>query len=132
MNGLLPSLLRLRIMKMKRFLPSSLYILVSRLNYEEGLTKSQLNKIKLLGESVGLTQDEVIAALDRPLSPMGLGGKQKIAIYFTMFVATAMIIIGSLFIWAVLDPETAPIHTYVPGTFYGTIQPKDFAIFRTP
>ena len=130
MNQSFQPLFQTRLLRMKKYLPSSLFTVIRRLTYGEGPTNSQLKKIKLLGEDIGLSEKEIIASLDRPSGPIGVGGRQKTAIYFTMLVALVVVVIGSLFIWAVLDPETAPFKTYTPGTFYGTIRPKDFAIAR--
>jgi hypothetical protein len=131
MNQSILLLFRPRLQRLKQHLPSSLFTVVSRFTYGVKPTNSQLKRINLLGVDIGLSENEVVAALADSSSPIRVGGRQKIAVYFSMLVAVVMIAIGSLFIWVILDPETAPIKTYVPGTFYGTIRPMDFQIYGT-
>jgi hypothetical protein len=94
--------------------------------------RTQLEQIERLGRDIGLSKTEVVASLHATPNTMGAGITQKKAVYFVMLFVVVIIVWGLLYIWAVLDPETAPFKTYVPGTFYGTIRPKDFALAGYP
>ena len=118
-----------RYRRVEPYLPKKLQGALKQMTGRNSPNETQLDQIKLLGEDIGLSENEVLASLGRPSSPMGVDGRQRTTIYFTMLVAIMVIVWGALYIWAILDPETAPIKTYVPGTFYGTIKPKDFAFY---
>jgi hypothetical protein len=101
--------------------------MIERTMTRSTLSREQLSKIEQLGKNVGLEREEIIAAIDNPIPNSGIPGHPKSLLIVT-FVAIAVIVVGLvLMVWTVVDPETSPIHTYVPGSLYGTIRPQDFA-----
>ena len=121
-----------RYRRIETYLPKQLQGIFQRMTGRRRPNRAQLNQIERLGSEIGLSRNEVVASLHATPSTMGAGITQKKAIYFVMMIAVVIIAWGLLYIWAVLDPETAPFKTYVPGTFYGTIRPKDFALAGYP
>jgi hypothetical protein len=89
-------------------------------------TKSQLDKVTKLGESIGLERKEIIAAIDAPLADSGFIGKSRVSLYVSLIMVTIIVILGVLLTWYVVDPDSFPIPTYTPGTLYATIRPQDF------
>jgi hypothetical protein len=101
--------------------------MIERTMTKSRLSREQLSEIEQLGKKVGLEREEIIAAIDRPIPDSGVPGHPK-SLLFVTFIAMAVIVVGVvLMVWTVVDPETSPIHTYVPGSLYGTIRPQDFA-----
>ena len=111
----------------KPYLPQSIVSHVEHVFGKPGPTRKQLSEIARLGESVGLERNEVLAAIDAPLSNQGVPGGGRASIIIPMILVSIIVVASILLIWAVVDPESFPIHTYAPGTFYGTIRPQDFS-----
>jgi len=119
--GILP-----KYISIKRHLPKTLTSMIEKTMTRSGLSGEQLSKIEQLGRNVGLEREEIIAAIDSPIPNSGIPGHPKSLLIVT-FVAMAVIVVGIvLIVWTVVDPETSPIHTYVPGSLYGAIRPQDF------
>lgn len=112
---------------MKQFLPGSLFTLLDILTKEDGPTKSQLERIKLLGEDIGLGEDDVLTALEPSSGPIGFDSQRRPTLYLSYILILIVVTIGVLVVWTIVDPESSPIKTYLPGTLYGTIRPDDFA-----
>ena len=117
-----------RYRRVEPFLPEKFQAILRRMMGRKKPNKTQLDRIEKLGNNIGLSRNEVVASLDTSPSPLGVGVSQRKAIYFTMLCAVFVVVWGVFYIWAILDPDTAPFKTYVPGTFYGTIKPQDFAV----
>lgn len=118
---LLPSLKIVR-----PYLPQSIVSQIEYLFPKPNPTKEQLREIAKLGESVGLERSEIIAAIDAPLSNQRIPIRGRESIFIRLILLSFLVVISILIVWAVVDPASAPIHTYVPGTDYGTIRPQDF------
>ena len=116
-----------RIRIMKPYLPQSLFSQLERVNGKSGPSREQLRKISDLGKSVGLEKHEIIAAIDAPIAKPGIGGKSRLSLFFSLVVVTIVAAIAILITWYIVDPDSFPIPTYAPGTFYGSIRPQDFA-----
>jgi hypothetical protein len=110
---------------MKPYLPQSIIERLERVFGKPIPTKEQLNKITNLGKSLGLERNEIVAAIDAPLSNQGGPSGGRTSIIIPIVIVSIIVITSVLLIWAVVDPESFPIHTYAPGTFYGTIRPQD-------
>ena len=119
------------IRRLEPYLPVILYDQVRRITGRIGPNKHQLNQIELLGENLGLSKSEVHAALEPPLGSIGIDSKNKLTLFLTIVTVFVIAIIGILATWFIVDPESFPIPTYVPGSLYGTIAPRDFSIYRT-
>lgn len=117
-----------KLMIMKPYLPWSVFSQIEHIFGKPSPTKKQLRKISTLGESVGLQRSEIVAAIDAPLPNQGIPGEGRTSIYIPLILVSIFIVVSLLLIWAVLDPRSFPIHTYAPGTFYGTIRPQDFEL----
>ncbi|MFW9844234.1 MAG: hypothetical protein ACFFEV_06650, partial [Candidatus Thorarchaeota archaeon] len=89
-------------------------------------TRKQLSKIAMLGESIGLERNEIIAAVDAPLSSQSMSGPGRLGIFIRLILLTIIVVVTILIVWTVVDPFSSPISTYTPGTDYGTIRPQDF------
>lgn len=106
--------------------------MIDRLVNRQKMSKQQLSKIQQLGKNIGLDREEVNAALDSPASggqPGGLANNRffsRIAVISIFIIAIGLILI----VWHFLGPQGSPIHTYTPGTDYGTIKPQDFTSTR--
>lgn len=111
----------------KPYLPQSIISQIERVFGKPNPTREQLREITRLGESIGLERSEVVAAIDAPLSNQGVPGGGRASIIIPMILVSIIVVCSILLIWAVVDPESFPIHTYAPGTFYGTIRPQDFS-----
>ena len=111
----------------KPYLPRSIVSHIERVFGKPSPTRGQLREIARLGESVGLERGEIIAAIDAPLSSQGVPGTGRASIFIATILLTIIVVGSILLVWAVVDPESFPIHTYAPGTFYGTIRPQDFS-----
>jgi hypothetical protein len=90
------------------------------------LSQKQISKITTLGKGIGLGSDEIVLAME----PTGVGlpdQHMSKAVYalstLVIFVAAVIVFVA---MWHLVSPETSPIPTYAPGTFYGTIKPQDF------
>ncbi len=118
------------IRRLEPYLPVILYDQVRRITGRIGPNKQQLNQIELLGEELGLSKSEVHAALDPPLGGTGIDSKQRLTLFLTIVTVFIIAIIGVLVTWFIVDPESFPIPTYVPGSLYGSITPRDFSIYR--
>jgi hypothetical protein len=93
--------------------------------------KQQLNQIELLGENLGLSKSEVHAAIDPPLGSTGIDSKQRLTLFLTIVTVFVIAIVGILVTWFIVDPESFPLPTYVPGSLYGSIAPRDFSLYGT-
>jgi hypothetical protein len=113
-------------MRMRQFLPGGLFSFLDRLTKEDGPTESQLERIKLLGEDVGLGEDDVLAALEPSSGPLGFDSQRRPTLYLSYILILVVVTIGVLVVWTIVDPESSPIKTYLPGTLYGTVRPDDF------
>lgn len=117
-----------KILMMKRILPEVQASMIDRFAKRQQMSRQQFSKIHQLGRNVGLDREEIIAAVDLPeggVRPGGLSNNQLfsgITIMSIFIIAIGLILI----VWHFMDPEGSPIHTYTPGTFYGTIKPQDF------
>jgi hypothetical protein len=111
---------------MKPYLPQRMFSQIERAIDKPKPTKSQLGKITRLGESIGLERNEIIAAIDAPLADSGFTGRSRVSLYFSLIVVTIIVIFSVLLTWYVVDPDSFPIPTYVPGSLYATIRPQDF------
>ena len=117
----------------KPYLPKSIVSRIDLVFGKPSPTREQLSQISKLGESVGLEKNEIIAAIDAPLSNQGGSSKGDRSKLIPLIIITIIAVCSFLFVWAVVDPESFPIHTYTPGTFYGTIRPQDFSSYsHTP
>lgn len=117
------------ITRLESYLPIELYDAMRRITGRNGPSKVQLNQIELLGKNIGLSKSEVRAALDPPFGGTGIDTKQKLTVFLTIVVVFVIAIMGVLVTWFVVDPESFPIPTYVPGSLYGSIAPRDFSIY---
>jgi hypothetical protein len=88
-------------------------------------------QIELLGENLGLDRREIHAALDPPLSSTGIDSRNRLTLFVTIVSVFIIVIIGVLVTWFIVDPDSFPIPTYVPGSLYGTISSRDFSVYRT-
>lgn len=120
------------IKRLESHLPIRLYEGMRQIVRKNKPTELQLSKIELLGKNIGLERTEVLAALDSPLGAPGVGGKQRLTLFISIVAVFVIAIISVLLTWLVVDPETFPIPTYVPGSLYGTISPRDFNLAKTP
>ena len=119
------------IRRLEPYLPVILYDQVRRITGRIGPNKQQLNQIELLGENLGLSKSEVHAATDPPLGSTGIDSKQRLTLFLTIVTVFVIAIIGILVTWFIVDPESFPIPTYVPGSLYGSITPRDFSLYST-
>lgn len=119
------------LIRLERHLPSKLYDIMWLLSGKVGPSRQQLIRIKLLGEDVGLSKSEVLAALDPRLSTPGIESKYRLSLFMSIIVMIVIAILSVLLTWFVVDPESFPVPTYIPGSLYGTISPKDFSAFGT-
>ena len=111
----------------KSYLPQSIVSQIERVFGKPTPTREQLSKITRLGGSVGLEKSEIIAAIDAPLSNQGIPSQGRASIFIRLILLSILVVASILIIWVVVDSGSAPIHTYVPGTDYGTIRPQDFS-----
>ncbi|MFW9908867.1 MAG: hypothetical protein ACFFEF_09860 [Candidatus Thorarchaeota archaeon] len=111
----------------RRHLPKALASMIERMMPRDTLTKEQFSKIKLLGSNIGLEREEIIAAIDGPVPEQSISGRSRALLLVNLAFVTIIVVAAVLFIWTVVDPESSPIRTYAPGSFYGTIKPQDFA-----
>lgn len=118
-----------KIMMIKRVLPDTQTSMLDRLVNRQQMSKQQLSKIHQLGRNIGLDREEITAAIDRPQSGVQKGGLSNNRFFRGITIASILIIaIGViLIVWYFVGPESSPIHTYTPGTDYGSIKPRDFA-----
>ena len=86
-----------------------------------------MQQITKLGESVGLERNEIIAAIDAPLTPQGIPSDRRTSMIIPMILISIIIACSVILAWAFIDPDSFPFHIYAPGTFYGTIRPQDFS-----
>lgn len=119
------------IRRLEPYLPTILHGQIRRITGRIGPNKQQLKQIELLGENLGLDRREVHAALDPPLGRSGIGINNRLTLFLTIVTVFIIVIIGVLVTWFIVDPDSFPIPTYVPGSLYGTIAPRDFSIYRT-
>ena len=89
------------------------------------LTTSVLDteKAELLGAQAGLTPNEVGAAMDARMSRKGSILFKLTVIVFTLIIVGAVVLADPLGVMGQYPPTNT---TYVPGTRYGSISPKDF------
>ena len=120
-------LLWLKLGVLRPYLPKQMFSYLKQTIQRPSPTTKQLSELTRLGESIGLERNEVIAAIDAPLASQGASGSGHRPMVITILVVTIAVAVLALFIWYVTDPESFPIHTYAPGTFYGTIRPQDFS-----
>jgi hypothetical protein len=111
---------------LRPYLPRSIFSQIERILKKPIPTKEQLSEITRLGESIGLQRNEIIAAIDAPLTNQGVQGIRRTSFFIPMILISILVVVSLLIVWAMFDPESFPIHTYTPGTFYGTIRPQDF------
>lgn len=119
------------IRRLEPYLPIGLYDIVQRMAGRSEPNKQQLNQIELLGENLGLSKSEVHAAIDPPLGSTGIDSKQRLTLFLTIVTVFVIAIVGILVTWFIVDPESFPIPTYVPGSLYGSIAPRDFSLYGT-
>ena len=118
-----------RFKRLKPYLPIGLYDHLQRIAGRNGPSKKQLNQIDLLGENIGLTKSEVRAALNPQLGSTFMDSRQRITQFIAIITILIIAIISVLVTWFVVDPESFPIPTYVPGSLYGSIAPRDFSVY---
>ena len=89
------------------------------------LTTSVLDteKAKLLGAQAGLTPKEVGAAMDARMSRRGSILFKLAMVVFTLIIVGAIVLADPL---GAVGQYPATNTTYIPGTRYGSISPKDF------
>lgn len=116
---------KLRIMK--PYLPRSIFAQLELVTRKPSPTKVQLDKITKLGESVGLQRNEISAAIDAPMANQEITSKDRKSLFIPSILISILVVVSVLLLWYVLSPESFPISTYTPGTFYGTIRPQDFS-----
>ena len=89
------------------------------------LTTSVLDteKAKLLGAQAGLTPKEVGAAMDARMSRRGSILFRLAMVVFTLIIVGAIVLADPL---GAVGQYPATNTTYIPGTRYGSISPKDF------
>ncbi len=89
------------------------------------LTTSVLDteKAELLGAQACLTPNEVGAAMDARMSKKGSILFKLTVVVFTLIIVGAVVLADPL---GVFGQYPATNTTYVPGTRYGSISPKDF------
>ncbi|MFW9844235.1 MAG: hypothetical protein ACFFEV_06655 [Candidatus Thorarchaeota archaeon] len=112
---------------MRPYLPRSLVSYIERVFGKSSPTRTQMNEITRLGRSIGLERNEIIAAVDAPLSSQGVPSEGRASILIPIVLVSILVVVSALLIWAAVDPDSFPFHLYVPGTLYGTIQPQDFS-----
>ena len=112
---------------MKPYLPRSIFSQVECIFRKPNPTREQLTKIATLGESIGLSRTEIVAAVDAPLSNQGMPSQGRVSRFMRLALVSILLVASILIVWAIFDPASAPIHTYTPGTDYGTIRPQDFS-----
>jgi hypothetical protein len=118
------------LMQIRPFMPSALKKTIDQMISPAPLTQKQHDKISALGESIGLSKDEIRNAVDTPGLDLPAKGMSKMALVSSVVIiviAAAVVILG---VWHIISPETSPIPTYAPGTDYGSIKPKDFDILN--
>jgi hypothetical protein len=115
--------------RLESYLPIELYDAMRRITGRIGPNGVQLNQIELLGENIGLSKSEVHAALDPQLGSTFIDSKQRLTQFIAIFTILIIAIISVLVTWFVVDPESFPIPTYVPGSLYGSIAPRDFSVY---
>lgn len=114
-----------KILAAERILPPSVSRIVDIASFRPPISNEQLSKINALGNSIGLEREETLAALEAPVSEPRKGIFKSV-LRIMVVSALVVIVIGLVFIWRIVSPETFPIPTYAPGTDYGTIKPQDF------
>ncbi len=112
---------------MKPYLPRSIFAQLELVTRKPSPTKVQLDKITKLGESVGLQRNEISAAIDAPMANQEITSKDRKSLFIPSILISILVVVSVLLLWYVLSPESFPISTYTPGTFYGTIRPQDFS-----
>jgi hypothetical protein len=100
--------------------------MIDRAIPRDGMTREQFAKIELLGRNIGLERDDIIAAVEGPIPGPGVPGRSRFLLAVNLVVVTIIVVAAVLLMWTVIDPETSPIRTYVPGSLYGIIKPEDF------
>jgi len=85
----------------------------------------ETKKVELLGAQVGLTHTEVGAVIDARMSR-----KDSILFKLTVMVFTLAIVVSVILAnpTGVFGQYPATNTTYIPGTRYGSISPKDFQL----
>jgi len=125
--GIIMHMIWVDINRLESYLPIRLYDRMQQITGYVEPSRQQLTKIELLGKNVGLEKSEVLAALDSHLSTTGIGSKSRISLFTTIIVMIVIALVSVLLTWFVVDPESFPVPTYVPGSLYGTISPRDFS-----
>jgi hypothetical protein len=89
------------------------------------LTSSVLDtkKAELLGAQAGLTPNEVGAVMDARMSRRDSILFKLTVVIFTLLIVGAVVLADPL---GVIGQYPATNTTYIPGTRYGSISPKDF------
>ena len=89
------------------------------------LTSSVLDtkKAELLGAQAGLTPNEVEAVMDARMSRNDSILFKLTVVIFALIIVVAVILVGFP---GVFGQYPATNTTYIPGTRYGSISPKDF------
>lgn len=108
----------LRLIRMRT--TPKLYSFVAQLAGKPELSRGQLERLHHLGAEVGLSRQEVHAALAAQVEPKkrGLQG-WLLALLITLAVVAAV----SFGAWALGYPRYP---TYIPGTLYSALNPHDF------
>jgi len=112
---------------MKPYLPQRVFSQIERVFRKPNPTRAQLSKIARLGESVGLQRNEIVASIDAPLTDQEISGGRRTSKFFPLILVSIVLVVSILLAWAIVDPRSFPISTYIPGTAYGTIRPQDFS-----
>lgn len=110
-----------------RYLPRALSLRIERMLPKARLTSEQFSRIELLGSKIGLEREDIIAAVDGPSLEPGIPGRSRVMLFVSIVAIIIVATAAILLVWTVVDPETSPIHTYTPGSLYGTIKPGDFS-----
>lgn len=117
--------------RLESWLPIGLHDAMRKITGRTEPNKVQLHHIELLGENLGLSKSEVRAALDPQLGSTFIDSRQRLTQFLAIVAIFIIAIISVLVTWFVVDPESFPVPTYVPGSLYGSIAPRDFSFYRT-
>jgi hypothetical protein len=98
------------------------YTFLSRVFKDQPISPAYRRRIKPLGSSVGLSESEVDEVIRGSPNVTVLPSWLKwvlVVFIFIVLILSAIVVTGSYVPW-----HRNP--TYVPGTFYASINPKDF------
>ncbi|MFW9973832.1 MAG: hypothetical protein ACFFDQ_01015 [Candidatus Thorarchaeota archaeon] len=113
--------------KLRSYVPFNLKSRFDSLILLKTPNEKQVEKMVSLGESIGLSSQEVLATYN---PPQNLAHWRSRLTPLTTFVMVLGIIIVGFLIFALSNPSipinSPPTSTYVFGSRYGTIRPDDF------